>query len=93
MNIIITQLLGDPYITLDCQSSECLHYSQVPGYTRPSVGDGFSPFFLVVTIGGGVGLIILLFYSLWSQKRNDAAFSFEETEPLNPNASLFSQCL
>lgn len=32
MNDLILTFFGDGYITLDCQSGECLHYSQVPGY-------------------------------------------------------------
>ena len=33
MNELITDVFGDPYITLDCASGECLAESQVPGYT------------------------------------------------------------
>jgi hypothetical protein len=32
MNDLIDQIFGDPYITLQCEGGECLHYSQVPGY-------------------------------------------------------------
>lgn len=32
MNVLITQVFGDGYITLECDGGECLHYSQVPGY-------------------------------------------------------------
>lgn len=32
MNELILTFFGDPYITLNCQSGECLHISQVPGY-------------------------------------------------------------
>lgn len=35
MNQLITDIFGDPYITLNCEGGECLHYSQVPGYVRP----------------------------------------------------------
>ena len=32
MNDLIETFFGDGYITLQCESGECLHYSQVPGY-------------------------------------------------------------
>src|SRR5262245_42359537 len=32
MNELIGSVFGDKSIFLDCQSSECLHYSEVPGY-------------------------------------------------------------
>lgn len=32
MNELIDTMFGDRYITLQCDSGECLHYSQVPGY-------------------------------------------------------------
>lgn len=32
MNELIDTVFGDPYITLNCESGECLHYTQVPGY-------------------------------------------------------------
>ncbi|KAL0576839.1 FAD-dependent urate hydroxylase [Marasmius crinis-equi] len=39
MNSLINDVFGDPYITLNCYGGECLHYSQVPGYERPSKPD------------------------------------------------------
>lgn len=36
MNELIETIFGDPYITLHCESGECLHYSQIPGYNPPS---------------------------------------------------------
>jgi len=32
MNVLINDIFGDKYITLECTSGECLHYTQVPGY-------------------------------------------------------------
>jgi hypothetical protein len=32
MNGLINDIFGDKSITLDCESGECLHYTQVPGY-------------------------------------------------------------
>ncbi|CED84267.1 Transporter, ABC superfamily (Breast cancer resistance protein) [Phaffia rhodozyma] len=39
MNDLIDTVFGDPYITLQCDSGECLHYTQVPGYQRPERPD------------------------------------------------------
>ncbi|KAG6014925.1 hypothetical protein E4U54_004598 [Claviceps lovelessii] len=35
MDKLIRNLIGDSSILLDCKSGECLHETQVPGYTRP----------------------------------------------------------
>lgn len=43
MNELIDSIFADPYITLDCKSGECLHYSQVPGYI---VGDAPNAWFI-----------------------------------------------
>lgn len=32
MNNLIHDIFGDGYITLECKSGECLHYTQVPGF-------------------------------------------------------------
>jgi hypothetical protein len=32
MNELIDSIFGDQYITLKCNSGECLHYTQIPGY-------------------------------------------------------------
>ncbi|CAG8596413.1 4749_t:CDS:10 [Funneliformis mosseae] len=32
MNGLILQIFGDGYISLDCKSGECLHYTEVPGF-------------------------------------------------------------
>ncbi|CCH60931.1 hypothetical protein TBLA_0D04350 [Henningerozyma blattae CBS 6284] len=36
MNDLILTIFGDPYITLNCQSGECLHFSEIPGYKSPT---------------------------------------------------------
>ena len=35
MNELIGSVFGDPSIFLDCESSECLYYTEVPGYKVP----------------------------------------------------------
>ena len=32
MNDLIDQIVGDTYVSLQCEEREYLHYSQVPGY-------------------------------------------------------------
>lgn len=32
MDQLINDIFGDESITLDCDSGECMHYTQVPGY-------------------------------------------------------------
>lgn len=36
MNELISDIFGDPFITLECDSGECMHPTMVPGYVvRP----------------------------------------------------------
>ncbi|CDK25181.1 unnamed protein product [Kuraishia capsulata CBS 1993] len=35
MNDLITNVFGDPYITLECNSGECIHSSEIPGFVTP----------------------------------------------------------
>jgi ABC-type multidrug transport system ATPase subunit/ABC-type multidrug transport system permease subunit len=35
MNDLIKSVFGDPHITLECSSSECIHYTEIPGYHVP----------------------------------------------------------
>ena len=39
MNNLINDIFGDRAIFLDCESGECLHNTQVPGYKRPERPD------------------------------------------------------
>lgn len=57
MNALILEMFGDPYISLECFGGECLHYSQVPGYTRPEKPDNT---LWVALSGAGAGLIFIL---------------------------------
>ncbi|ORY03173.1 ABC transporter [Basidiobolus meristosporus CBS 931.73] len=65
MNDLILSVFGDSYITLDCHSGECLHYTQVPGYVRPEKPKN-TPLMIVsivsvllFVIGIGVGAVYL----------------------------------
>ena len=61
MNGLITDVFGDESIYLDCDSGECLHHTEVPGYDPPikqinkpliaSLIAGSSLFFVLVVLG------------------------------------------
>ncbi|THH33239.1 hypothetical protein EUX98_g1004 [Antrodiella citrinella] len=67
MNELITTFFGDPYITLQCEGGECLHYSQVPGYVRPPKPDNSG--FIALTIAGAGLLVIGASAILWFAAR------------------------
>lgn len=48
MDDLIMQMFGDPAIYLKCQSGECMHYTQVPGFTRPPRPDYTVAIFLSI---------------------------------------------
>ncbi|KAI6025447.1 hypothetical protein EDC04DRAFT_2869360 [Pisolithus marmoratus] len=63
MNQLINDIFGDAYITLNCEGGECLHYSQVPGYQRPTKPDNTK---WVALSSAGAGLIfVLALAGLW----------------------------
>ncbi|THG96392.1 hypothetical protein EW026_g5435 [Hermanssonia centrifuga] len=67
MNELILTFFGDEYITLDCDSGECLHYQQVPGYVRPPKPDSTR---FVALSAAGVGLLVLIVSAgLWYASR------------------------
>ncbi|KAJ7253436.1 hypothetical protein C8J57DRAFT_624668 [Mycena rebaudengoi] len=62
INGLISDVFGDPYITLTCHGGECLHYSQVPGYERPPKPDNT---LWVALSGAGAGLLVLATCLIW----------------------------
>ncbi|KAI0091068.1 hypothetical protein BDY19DRAFT_984096 [Irpex rosettiformis] len=67
MNDLILTFFGDSYITLQCDSGECLHYSQVPGYVKPPKPDTTR---FVALSAAGAGLIFLsVSAGLWYASR------------------------
>ncbi|KAF9088595.1 hypothetical protein BGX29_000204 [Mortierella sp. GBA35] len=56
MNELIMTMFGDPAIYLNCRSGECLHYTQVPGFTRPP-----RPDYTLAIILSIVGVFVFLF--------------------------------
>lgn len=75
MNDLIKSVFGDAHITLDCVSSECAHYTEIPGYKAPKkkMAKGFALttlFSAVLLIAAG--LFLLDFFIQRSNKRKYA---------------------
>lgn len=67
MNDIISSIFGDDSILLNCDSGECLHKSEVPGYTRP-IKTINKP--LIAGVIAGVALfIVTIILGLWYLSR------------------------
>lgn len=62
MNNLIKSVFGDPHITLQCSSSECLHYTELPGYHVPE--NQVDKAFILATCGLAIIGLILGSYSL-----------------------------
>lgn len=48
MNDLILTIFGDPFISLQCDGGECLHYSQVPGYVVSELASSFVGFSVLI---------------------------------------------
>lgn len=72
MNNLINDIFGDEYITLRCNSGECLHYSAVPGFSRPAPPDNSR---LLAASIASAGLVVVaacaLFWYLGRTHRGD----------------------
>jgi hypothetical protein len=78
MNQLISDVFGDPFISLECEmAGECIHDSQMPGYT-PAIPPSFSFTAIAVMFAIAISILISLFVLL-SCKESEAA---GETEPL-----------
>ncbi|EAL20193.1 hypothetical protein CNBF0050 [Cryptococcus deneoformans B-3501A] len=75
MNQLINDIFGDKSITLDCESGECLHYTQVPGYVVPEKPDNRS----LVALSAAAAAVIfilacILFWYLGRTHRHPSGF-------------------
>ncbi|KAH0610287.1 uncharacterized protein H6S33_011814 [Morchella sextelata] len=83
MNDVISSIFGDESILLDCNAGECLHKSEVPGYSRP-IKTINKP--LIAGVIAGCALFILaVVLGLWylgrrSTQRNGAIRLAEEDD-------------
>ncbi|KAJ3413932.1 hypothetical protein HDV05_007300 [Chytridiales sp. JEL 0842] len=70
MNDLISLISEEDYFSLACVSGECMHVTQVPGYTRPVPSSFFTPVVIFVMTALGLGLVggVLLLLS-WLQRK------------------------
>lgn len=73
MNDLILSVFGDPHITLECSSSECVHHTEVPGYTPP-VKENNKKFVIASFVGALTfllaGVSTLRYFFRLSEERN-----------------------
>lgn len=65
MNDLIKSVFGDESITLDCNSGECLHYTEVPGFERPIKRINKS--LIATVIAGSAIFVVLVTLVIWQQ--------------------------
>ncbi|CAO1631682.1 unnamed protein product [Parajaminaea phylloscopi] len=69
MNGLITDVFGDQAIFLSCQSGECVHYSQVPGYQAP-LPPPRAIFWVAFSAVGALLLVFVIAAALWMLGRH-----------------------
>ena len=67
MNDLIKTIFGDEYITLQCDSGQCLYRTDVPGYVRP-VKEINTPLIAGVIAGCAI-FVVLVIISVWYLSR------------------------
>ncbi|KAI5803882.1 hypothetical protein EDC01DRAFT_686992 [Geopyxis carbonaria] len=70
MNSIITSIFGDETILLNCDSGECIHKSQVPGYSRPI--KTINKPLIAGVIAGCALLVVVVVLGMWYLSRRAA---------------------
>ncbi|KAF7789625.1 hypothetical protein EIP86_000571 [Pleurotus ostreatoroseus] len=68
MNDLILTFFGDSSISLECDSGECLHYSQVPGYVTPAPPPD-SKRFIALSAAGVIIVFVVISTGLWYASR------------------------
>ncbi|KAG8823140.1 hypothetical protein FRC17_009397, partial [Serendipita sp. 399] len=74
MNELIDEIFGDPYITLECESGECLHYTQVPGYVAPPKPD--YTLWVALSCAGAASIFLLVVIGFWYVGRSSVSEGF-----------------
>ena len=90
MNDLIQNVFGDPYITLQCKSGECVHKSEIPGYNRPEDPKlTLGSIFLII----GVLLICILLVVTILRTVNESALFQKSSgyEPLATDTSIMNE--
>lgn len=88
MNDLIQSVFGDPYITLQCKSGECIHKSEIPGYTLPD-----NPKFTLGNLFVIIGVLLVCILAVVSLLRNiseSALFKKNGYEPLDSDPSVMN---
>ncbi|EMG48860.1 ADP1 Probable ATP-dependent permease [Candida maltosa Xu316] len=89
MNDLIQSVFGDPYITLQCKSGECVHKSEIPGYTIPE-----NPKLTLGNIFVIIGVLLVCILAVMTLLRNiseSALFKKSGYEPLESDHSVMNQ--
>ncbi|KAJ3126590.1 hypothetical protein HK101_005730, partial [Irineochytrium annulatum] len=74
MNDLISLISQEDYFSLACVAGECLHATQIPGYTPPTPRNSFSPLVIGLMMTGGVGIVVLVLVGVsWLQARTERA--------------------
>ena len=60
MNQLINDVFGDSHISLRCNAGECMHYSLVPGFTRPEAPDNSKLVAVSIAIAASVVIVACL---------------------------------
>ncbi|KAI8848196.1 hypothetical protein BC829DRAFT_490218 [Chytridium lagenaria] len=72
MNSLISLISKEDYFSLACVSGECLHVTQIPGYTPPAPGTAFTPFMIGGMMVVGLGIVALVLVSInWIQNKSE----------------------
>ncbi|KAG8859017.1 hypothetical protein FRC20_011911 [Serendipita sp. 405] len=74
MNQLINDVFGDGYITLECNSGECLHYTQVPGYIAPPKPD--YTIWIALSCAGAAAIFLLVIIGFWYVGRTNTSEGF-----------------
>ena len=69
MNDLIKSVFGDEYITLKCDSGECLYRTDVPGYTKP-VKEINTPLIAGVIAGCALFVVLVILFVWFLSRRN-----------------------
>ncbi|KAG6827791.1 hypothetical protein H0H93_015302, partial [Arthromyces matolae] len=88
MNNLIDSIFGDRFITLNCDSGECLHYSQVPGYIRPPKPD--NTLWLALSAASAILFVLLTSAFLWYAGQNGGGDYGQIRLPDNETAKLMA---
>lgn len=74
MNELINDVFGDQFITLECSSGECLHYTQVPGYIAPPKPDYTQ--WVALSSAAAASIFLLAVAGFWYAGRANSSDGF-----------------